>query len=115
MNVSNFYHEIGGSYEDIINRLLSDSLVERFVLEFKEDKTFSQLVNAYESKNIENAFLAVHTLKGICGNLGFPRLEKAAIDLTEDLRKKTFENSFSDYKRVLDEYDSLIKAIDRNS
>ena len=36
--------------------------------------------------NAEEAFRAVHTLKGICLNLGFDTLYKASFELTEKLR-----------------------------
>ena len=92
MNSEEFYKAINGDYLNTLNRLGNEQIVSHFIKEFKNDQTFNNLRTSYENHNIENAFLAVHTLKGICANLGFTELEKKASTLTEILRKRTFEN-----------------------
>lgn len=39
-----------------------------------------------ESKNYDEAFRAVHTIKGICQNLGFKRLQKSNSEMSDALR-----------------------------
>ena len=39
-----------------------------------------------ESKNYDEAFRAVHTIKGICQNFGFKRLQKSSSEMSDALR-----------------------------
>lgn len=39
-----------------------------------------------ESKNYDEAFRAVHTIKGICQNLEFKRLQKSSSEMSDALR-----------------------------
>ena len=39
-----------------------------------------------ESKNYDEAFRAVHTIKGICQNLGFKCLQKSSSEMSDALR-----------------------------
>ena len=48
--------------------------------------SFSQLQSTLEEKNVEEAFRAAHTLKGVAQNLGFTPLYEATATLTEVLR-----------------------------
>lgn len=114
MNLKNFYKAINGNYKDTKSRLVSDSLIERFILLFKDDNTIKYLINSYQDKDIDNAFLAAHSLKGICANLGFGDLGKEAYILTEILRKKSFEGSKEAYDNVLKKYDILINGIEKH-
>ena len=46
MTIEECYASIGGSYEDVRKRLPSETLVERFVLKFPEDKCYQSLAEA---------------------------------------------------------------------
>ena len=107
MNSEEFYKAINGDYLNTLNRLGNEQIVSHFIKEFKNDN----LRTSYENHNIENAFLAVHTLKGICANLGFTELEKKASTLTEILRKRTFENSEEAYKEVVITYNKIFEFL----
>ena len=62
------------------------SIITKFAKKFIDDASYSNLENAMTQNNAEEAFRAVHTLKGICLNLGFDTLYKASFELTEKLR-----------------------------
>lgn len=111
MNSEEFYKAINGDYLNTLNKLGNEQIVSHFIKEFKNDQTFNNLRTSYENHNIENAFLAVHTLKGICANLGFTELEKKASTLTEILRKRTFENSEEAYKEVVITYNKIFEFL----
>ena len=100
MNSEEFYKAINGDYLNTLNRLGNEQIVSHFIKEFKNDQTFNNLRTSYENHNIENAFLAVHTLKGICANLGFTELEK-----------RTFENSEEAYKEVVITYNKIFEFL----
>ena len=87
MNLEKLYSSLHGDYADAKARLMSDRLVEKFVLKFPSDPSMQQLYDAIASGDYEAAFCAVHTLKGVAANLSFSELWKAASALTEQLRE----------------------------
>ena len=86
MSLKECYLAIGGDYEDAIGRLYSEKLVKKFVLKFLHDPSFELLERSLQEKNYEEAFRASHTIKGICQNLSFTRLQRSSSALTEALR-----------------------------
>lgn len=68
--------------------LRSERLITKFVLKFPGDPSFSQLQSTLEEKNVEEAFRAAHTLKGVAQNLGFTPLYEATATLTEVLPRR---------------------------
>ena len=86
MTIEQCYEAMGGSYEEVSSRLPSAQLVERFVRKFLTDDSFANLCREMEAGNCQDAFRAAHTLKGVCANLGFGRLQNSASSLTELLR-----------------------------
>lgn len=86
MTIQECYAKMGGDYEAILGRLGSQAMVERFSVKFLNDSTFEDLMVSLEDGNWEEAFRAVHTLKGVAANLSISRVEKTASDLTEELR-----------------------------
>ena len=81
-----FYFTIGGNYADVLSRFPSEKMILRFLLRFREDRTFSAVLQALDDQRYEDAFRAVHTLKGIALNLGFSHLGESCHVLTEALR-----------------------------
>ena len=73
MNINECYQAMGADYEEVFGRLRNERLITKFVLKFPGDPSFSQLQSTLEEKNVEEAFRAAHTLKGVAQNLGFTR------------------------------------------
>lgn len=88
MTLRECYEMMGGDYEDAVRRLMSETLLARFVKRSLEDESFRELLDALAEENWENAFRAAHTLKGVALNLSFARLAASASELTESLRDK---------------------------
>lgn len=115
MNIKEFYNEIGGNYSDVLSRLSNEALITKIVKKFNEDPSFSQLEEALDSGNIDLAFRAAHTLKGISLNLSFDKLSKDAIEITEILRAGKLDGTkelFDSLKKTYDETISKIKELD---
>lgn len=111
MKIKDFFEEVGGNYEEIIGRIPSESILEKFVKQFPGDKSFEALEKAFEEENVKEAFLASHTLKGVADNLGMGKLAETASELTEKLRNATFlpeEKSFFEVKKA---YELTVKKI----
>ena len=98
------YHEIGSDYEGVTNRLMGDALIARFVGKFFEDESFAKLGEALAAQDVKAAFMAAHTLKGVCQNLGFDNLYAPSSELTELLRAGSLEGADELYAKVAAEY-----------
>lgn len=111
MTLKSFYDTIGGDYDDVTKRLISEEFASRMVVKFLSDGSFAALASAMEKRNIEEAFRAAHTLKGVAQNLGFTNLGKSASALTEVLRARTFDGADELYEKVKSDYDFLIAVL----
>ena len=86
MTLQECYSAMGGDYDEVMGRLRSEKLVQKFVLKFLNDKSYELLCTSMESKNYEEAFRAAHTIKGVAQNLSFTALYQSASALSEALR-----------------------------
>lgn len=86
MTLQECYEAMGADYNDVITRLRSERLVQKFVFKFLDDGSYNLFCSSMESKNYEDAFRAVHTIKGICQNLGFRRLLQSSAEMSDALR-----------------------------
>lgn len=89
MTIKECYEKMGGDYDDVVNRLRTDERIKRFLLKVADDKSFDELCSALAAHDVDTAFRAAHTLKGVCSNLSITRLFNSASALTEELRGKT--------------------------
>ena len=113
MNINECYQAMGADYEEVFGRLRSERLITKFVLKFPGDPSFSQLQSTLEEKNVEEAFRAAHTLKGVAQNLGFTPLYKATATLTEVLRAGNLPEDDNMMNAVAKEYERTVTAIEQ--
>ncbi len=86
MTLQECYAAFGGDYEDVLARLRSERLVQKFVLKYLDDGSFGLLCTSMQQKNWEEAFRAAHTIKGMCQNLSFTTLLDSSSKLSDALR-----------------------------
>lgn len=112
MTLKNFYDAIGGDYQDVISRLRSERLIQKFVLKFLTDGSYGTLCQAMSEDNREEAFRAAHTIKGVSQNLSFRKLSASSADLTEYLRSSGID---TEAKKLADQvtadYNLTVAAI----
>lgn len=113
MNINECYQAMGADYEEVFGRLRSERLITKFVLKFPGDPSFSQLQSTLEEKNVEEAFRAAHTLKGVAQNLGFTPLYEATTTLTEVLRAGNLPEDDNMMNAVAKEYERTVAAIEQ--
>lgn len=116
MNLKDYYDKIGGDYDGVVSRLLSDERVKKYVIRFPEDKTFELLGASLGARDYAEAFRAAHTLKGLSLNLGFGALYSAVYEITEALRPQKEADGLDEMlAKVKEAYEltvSYIKDID---
>lgn len=87
MTLSECYERIGSDYKKALGRMYGkEEMLMRFVKKFPADPTYPSLISSFEEGDITTAFRMAHTLKGLCLNLGFEKLQASASELTEALR-----------------------------
>lgn len=86
MDLKTCYENMNADYNDVMLRLRNENLVQKVLILFLEDNSFSTLESALTQGDFETAFRAVHTLKGIALNLSLTTLIKPAVALTDALR-----------------------------
>lgn len=112
MNITEFYKDINGDFDDVLKRLANESIVAKIVKMFVNDPSFSDLSKGLQDKDAELAFRGAHTLKGVALNLGFSNLAKDSSDLCELLRPRSLDVDYKDlYDKVSKEYQELIEKI----
>ena len=65
MTVKECYEIIGANYEEVESRLRTEERIKKFLLKVLNDKSYDLLCDSIKQKNMEEAFRAAHTLKGI--------------------------------------------------
>jgi PAS domain S-box-containing protein len=75
-------------------------LYKKLLIKFRDDysNSFHEIKNAIENNNLKDAERYAHTVKGVAGNIGVNKLQKAAGDLEDGIRK-----------RETDRYDIMLK------
>lgn len=64
----------------------NEALYEKFMKKFCDDKSYAELVQTVADGDCEKAFVAAHTLKGVCGNLSMTKLAQLVSRQVEYLR-----------------------------
>lgn len=115
MKLTEFYQTVGGDYADAMSRLQNDAFIVRFLRMLPRDGSMALLTEAVAASDVEKAFRAVHTLKGISLNLSLKTLAAACSDMTEALRGKTEfpAQAQSLYEAVSREYARVSAALEQ--
>ncbi|MCQ2981294.1 MAG: Hpt domain-containing protein [Treponemataceae bacterium] len=112
MTVQDFYATIGGDYDATIKTLKTDERIVKYVKLSAEDETYPNLERSLAEGNIADAFLAAHSLKGVCLNLGYTRLMTSASALTENIRDGILKDNTMDlFEVVKTDYLQIMEAI----
>lgn len=111
MTLKECYVALEGDYNDVMSRLMTEKLVSKFVLKFLNDGSYNNLVQSLKDGNIEVAFRAAHTLKGVCQNLSFTKLYQSSNDMTEALRSNDTSKADELMVKVEADYLQTVSAI----
>lgn len=87
MTIKEFYSTIGADYEEIMGRLRKEDRIQKFLLKFLEDGSYELLCRSIEEGDMEEAFRAAHTIKGVCQNLSLANLYEPASRLSDHLKQ----------------------------
>lgn len=101
-----------GDYEAVLENMITEEYVIKFATMFLDDPNYERLTDALERGDDEEAFKAVHTLKGVAANLSYGRLYEAAVAVTEELRGGKNPDKAREYMpKLTKEYEFVIDRI----
>ena len=104
--------EAGINVEEAVNRFMGNEvLLERFLKKFLEDPYYGKLTEAISKGEREDAFIAAHTLKGVCGNLAFTQLFPLFVQQVNFMRKDKWEDAIAMMPEITREYDKTVGVI----
>ncbi|MGN0547321.1 MAG: Hpt domain-containing protein [Acutalibacteraceae bacterium] len=112
MTLSELYEALGGDYNDVLERLDDPETVEHFLIAFSADPSYSQLMHSLSGNDIQSAFRAAHTLKGVSLSLGLKRLGNVSGAVCENLRAG-IRPSDTLLKQLETEYRGVISSINK--
>lgn len=112
MTVSECYAAFHGDYQDAFGRLMKDERILKYLKMFAAGEDFAALGQALDEERYEDAFRAVHNLKGVSLNLGLTPLRDTSEPLCEALRhgKPDFDVTEM-YLAVKASYEEIVAAI----
>ncbi len=114
MTIKECYALIGADYEGVVARLCGEARVQKFIPKFVDDPTYADLIKGFDEQNWELAFRAAHTMKGICANFGFTKLQTSSSDLCEMLRPGVYnEAAPAQLEIVKADYAATIDALSK--
>ena len=107
-----FYDQLHINKKDAMKRFFNNEPLYLDMLKlFQDDPSFSQLEEALAAGDIQNAFMAAHTLKGVAANLSLSKLFELDFALVEDLRSGAFDAAQKRFPEVKKEYQIIIDGI----
>lgn len=111
MTLRECYEAMGAGYDEVMSRLRSERMVQKFVLKFLDDGSYRLLVDSMASEDYAEAFRASHSIKGVCQNLAFSKLLESSSALTEALRGGLSPEAPALLERVKADYQAAVSAI----
>ncbi|MFA6948671.1 MAG: Hpt domain-containing protein [Eubacteriales bacterium] len=87
------------------------ALYNKYLIKFFDDPTFKTLGEKLAGKNIKEAFILAHSLKGMSGNLSLDEFYNELCGLVELLREDKIEGADEYYKRLSDLYERARDAV----
>ena len=112
MSIREFYATVGGNYDEIMRRLLSEERVMKYLGKFTNDKSYELLMEDIAEKRWDDAFRNAHNLKGISVNLGLQSLFLSSSELCESMRDGEPSVDIQPmYDQVRQDYATVVSAL----
>ena len=112
MNLIEFYDVVGGSFDDVMGRLMKEERITKYLAKFIDSPEFDNMLAAYEAQDWETMFRESHSLKGMAANLGLENFREAVSNVCETVRHGAPETDITELlDKAKTEYEVAIDAI----
>ena len=110
MTAKECYDKRGGNDNGISWGLRIEYVMPKFCDIFFENDCYQQLLDGMNEKNVDKAFRAAHTLKGISANMAFTQLTLISSAITECLRAGDMDGASIIFPKLKREYEKAESA-----
>lgn len=115
MPVSEFYKSIGVDPTEVLHRFANnEAMLEKFLVKFLKDPSFSQLEEALAALDWDAVFRAAHTLKGLSSNFDFKMLYELSAKIVEKYRANQFEEIPELFEKLKVCYHTTVASLKEN-
>ena len=104
-------YDLIGDYDRVYACFHDDAKIAKFLKMFLDDENYKKLTEALPADDVDAAFMAAHTLKGVCQNLALDDLYDVDVQITEALRAKNLGKAKELFQDVEREYNNVVLAI----
>lgn len=112
MNVKEFYQHVGGNYDEVMSRLLTEKRVCKYLNKLPQTGDIENMNTAFAEKRWEDAFRFSHNMKGMSLNLSLTKLAEVSAELCDTVRHGAPEVDVDPLiKAVNDRYQLVISAL----
>lgn len=106
--------DLGVDLEETLERFVgNEDLYLRCLKKLSNDKNYSSMLDAIDSKDASAAFEAAHALKGVSANLGLDKLYFEMKIITEVFRAGSIDYDKDNLERLIAAYNHAIEVIDK--
>lgn len=103
--------QFGADVDDGLSRCMgNEAFYFKLIGKVVEDKNFRALEDAVAAKDLDAAFDAAHSLKGVLGNLALTPVYEPVFEITELLRERK-DIDYSEYLKTISEKRSELVAL----
>ena len=103
--------QFGADVDDGLSRCMgNEAFYFKLIGKVVEDKNFQALEDAVAAKDLDKAFDAAHSLKGVLGNLALTPVYEPVYEITELLRERK-DIDYSEYLKTISEKRSELAAL----
>lgn len=104
--------EAGVNLDSALQRFMgNEKMVEKYLDRFPTEKSYLELVEALKGNDSETAARAAHSLKSVCGTLGFEQMQKMVIDQESAIRNGRWEEAVDMMPEIETEFQRICAAI----
>ena len=103
--------QFGADVDDGLSRCMeNEAFYFKLIGKVVEDKNFQALEDAVAAKDLDKAFDAAHSLKGVLGNLALTPVYEPVFEITELLRERK-DIDYSEYLKTISEKRSELASL----
>lgn len=104
----------GLEIDKVIERFAgSEDMTANFLVKFVEDDSYQKGIDCLATKQYDDVLMAIHTLKGVSGNLGMMKLFDLCQVVVDKIRAKDYDLK-ADMDNITNEYKRIVKIINEN-
>lgn len=89
----------------------NEAMLEKYLGRFLNEKSYLELVQAVKDDNQEIAARAVHTLKSVCGSLGFGEMQALVLEQEKAMRAGEWAKAREMMPEIAASYDKICAAL----